>query len=267
MTLKFIGLGLYDEYGISLKGVEEARKSDYIYIELYTSLMPGLSVKNLEAMVGKPVKALTRTDIEERPEESILKKAVDKEVALLVPGDPMNATTHIDLRLRAESMGIKTILIHGASITSAIPGVTGLQSYKFGRTVTIPLPRNHPPLSPYDHILQNYSRGLHTLILLDMDVEKNKFLLIPQAVTQLLEMEKSRGKGLMTADRLLIGVARVGGPDMEVKAGKLVNLLRHDFGPPPHSIVLPGSLHFMEEEALKKIWLRVDQNEEHSGNR
>lgn len=253
MTLKFIGLGLYDEYGISVKGVEEARKSNYVYIELYTSLMPGLSVKNLEAMLGKPVRVLTRIDIEERPEESILNKAVDQDVALLVPGDPMNATTHIDLRLRAENMGIKTTVIHGASITSAIPGVTGLQSYKFGRTVTIPLPSDPIPLSPYDHILENHSRGLHTLILLDMDVENNKFLLIPQAITQLLEMEKSRGEGLIVEDRLLIGVARVGGPDMEVRAGTLLNMLYHDFGPPPHSIVLPGSLHFVEKEALKKI--------------
>ncbi|MEM3071958.1 MAG: diphthine synthase [Candidatus Bathyarchaeia archaeon] len=255
MTLKFIGLGLYDEYGISLKGVEEAKKSDHVYVELYTSLMPGLSIKNLEAIIGKPVKVLTRADIEECPEESMLKEAVDSDVALLVPGDPMNATTHIDLRLRAENMGIKTVVIHGSSITSAISGVTGLQSYKFGRTVTIPLPRSPIPLSPYDHILENHSRGLHTLILLDMNVENNEFLLIPQAVTQLLEMEKSRGERLIVEDRLLIGVARVGGPDMDVKAGKLVNILRHDFGPPPHSIVLPGNLHFMEKEALKKIMI------------
>ncbi|MEM2965263.1 MAG: hypothetical protein QXE22_07445 [Candidatus Bathyarchaeia archaeon] len=68
-------------------------------------------------------------------------------------------------------------------------------------------------------------------------------------------MEKSRGERLIVEDRLLIGVARVGGPDMDVKAGKLVNILRHDFGPPPHSIVLPGNLHFMEKEALKKIMI------------
>lgn len=98
--LTFIGMGLHDERGISVRGLEESRASDHIYSELYTSLMPGLSVKNLEQLLGKPVQVLSRTDIEEKAEENVLKLAKNSKVVLLVPGDSMTATTHIDLRLR-----------------------------------------------------------------------------------------------------------------------------------------------------------------------
>jgi diphthine synthase len=202
-------------------------------------------------MIEKPIEILTRAEIEDYPEKTILKNAAKYNVALLVPGDPMNATTHVDLCVRANEMGIKTSIIHAASITSAAPGVTGLQSYKFGRTVTIPIPQNTPPLSPYDRILENYRRGLHTLILLDVDVENEKFLLISKAIKQLNWMEKKKKQGLITPNRLIIGAARIGGPDMEVKSGRLNEISRYDFKGPPHTMIFPGALHFMEEEALK----------------
>ena len=50
----------------------------------------------------------------------------------------MIATTHVDLRLRAHKAGVRTSIVHAASVGSAAAGVAGLQSYKFGRTVTIP---------------------------------------------------------------------------------------------------------------------------------
>lgn len=253
MTLKFIGLGLYDEKGLSIKGLEEAQKSEYIYAEFYTSLMPGLSCKRLENLIQKPIKVLSRDEIENYPEQSILEKATFSDVTLLVPGDPMTATTHIDLSLRAKKKGIKTTIVHGASIISAIPSVTGLQSYKFGRTVTVPLSSEKLYLSVYDHIFDNFHRGLHTLILLDLDVEKARFLMINEALTQILQMENKRKKNLMTYERLIIGAARIGGPDMIVKAGKIAKLMKYDFGGPPHSIILPGNLHFIEKMALKLI--------------
>jgi len=35
-----------------------------------------------------------------------------------------------------------------------------------------------------------------------------------------------------------------------VKAGFVKELLTYDFRQPPHSIIFPGKLHFMEAEAL-----------------
>ena len=52
-------------------------------------------------------------------------------------GDPFCATTHSDLFLRAIKHGIKVKVIHNASIMSAV-GITGLQVYLFGPSISIP---------------------------------------------------------------------------------------------------------------------------------
>ena len=50
----------------------------------------------------------------------------------------MIATTHVDLCINAKKKGIKTRVIHAASVVSAVRGISGLQNYKFGKAVTIP---------------------------------------------------------------------------------------------------------------------------------
>jgi diphthamide biosynthesis methyltransferase len=73
--LIFIGLGLHDEYGLSLRGQMEARSCDVLFAEFYTSRMPGLNMESLERLVGKKVHVLSRRDVEEGAEETILSKA------------------------------------------------------------------------------------------------------------------------------------------------------------------------------------------------
>jgi len=249
--LKFVGLGLHDELGISMRGLEEARGADAVFAEFYTSLMLGLSVEKLSSLVGKPIRVLRRADVEEEAEQSILRYARTGRVVLLVPGDPMAATTHVALRLEAEKQGVRTGVVHGASIASAIGGVTGLQTYKFGRTVTIPFPRAEGPVeSPYSFIKDNMLRGLHTLVLLDVEAEGKSYMTIGDALKILLEVESLRGENVVLNKTLAVGVARVGSISPVVRAGRVEDLLTHDFGSPPHSLVFPGKIHFMEAEAL-----------------
>ncbi len=250
--LTFIGMGLHDERGISLRGLEEARASDHIFSEFYTSLMPGLSVKNLEQLLGKSIRVLSRTDIEEKAEENVLKLAKNNNVVLLVPGDSMAATTHVDLRLRAAKLGIKTILIHGVSAISAVISATGLQSYKFGKAVTVPLVvEGLPKETPYNVIKENSDRGLHTLVLLDVNADLGKYLLIEEALEQLLLIEQIRRELVTHRDRLVVGVARVGADDMVIKGGRVWDLIKYEFGRPPHTLIFPGHLHFVEVETLQ----------------
>jgi len=252
--LKFIGLGLHSELGISLRGLDEAKGADLVLAEFYTSLMPELSLERLERLLGKPVKVLSRPDVEEKAEQTVLSEAKTRTVAFLVPGDPMAATTHLDLRLRAEKAGIKTRIIHGASVTSAVSSVIGLQNYKFGRTVSIPIVEvGTLPESPYDFIKENLYRGLHTLVLLDIKAEEETYMTIPQALKQLLAIERKRRENITTNQTLAVGVARIGSEDMKIKAGRVGRLQSYDFGSPPHSIVIPGRLHFMEAEALQVL--------------
>ena len=252
--LTFIGLGLHDERGITLRGLEIARASDFVFAEFYTSFMPGLSTNGLEKLVGKHVELLSRADIEEKAEERLLKLAEKSRVALLVPGDSMTATTHVDLRLRAAKKGIETLVVYGVSVASAIASATGLQSYKFGKTVTVPMVESGKPSeTPYDVIKENGERGLHTLVLLDVKADLGKYLLIKEALEQLLAVEGKRHERVVSADRLAVGLARVGSDDSRVKGGRVKDLIHHDFGGPPHSLVFPGRLHFMEAETLELL--------------
>ncbi len=191
--LVFIGLGLFDENDISLRGLEETRNADSIFIESYTNLMAGLKVENLERLVNGDVVALNRQSLEEQCGEQIISAAERGKTVLLVPGDPMIATTHVDLRIRAEKKGIKTRIVHGASIISAAIALSGLQNYKFGRSVTIPFSEGYyASETPYNVIKLNLARGLHTLCFLDLVMEKTQYMIINDAIKILLQVENSK---------------------------------------------------------------------------
>lgn len=245
----FVGIGLNDEKGISLKGLEEIKNSENIFIELYTNFMPNFSIKNLEFISGKKINRLSRRELEEEDGKIILDATERGKTVFLVPGDPLIATTHISLRLEAKKRKIRTRIVHGASVISAIIGQTGLHNYKFGKTVTIPLSGNYSE-TPYKVIIQNKKRGLHTLCLLDINTKSQQFLSIKEALRTLLDIEQKRKKQVTTLNTFAIGVARIGNSSQFIKANNIENLLKIDFGGPPQSLIFPGELHFMESEAL-----------------
>lgn len=246
--LVFIGLGLHDEKGITLRGLEEARAADVVFAEFYTSALPGTRLETLEALVGRPIARLTREQVEDGAK--ILDAAKDRRVALLVAGDPMVATTHVDLRLRAAAAKIPTRVVHGVSILGAAAGALGLQAYKFGRTTTVPFPApGFAPTSPLDPILENRKAGLHTLVLLDLR-EDGSYLDPKEALRSLLRMAESKGEPDFGPRTLVCVLSRVGSPDVRIAAGPAADLVDRDLGPPLHCLVVPGMLHFLEKDAL-----------------
>jgi len=250
--LTFIGLGLYDEKDISLKGIEEIKNCDKVYAEFYTAILSGTELKKIEKTICKKIEVFSREETEKGTK--ILELAKTKNVVFLSCGDPMSATTHIDLRLNALKMGIKTKIIHGSSIFTAVPGLLGLQNYKFGRTTTLAYPeKDYFPTSPYSVIAYNKKLGLHTLVLLDIQAEKKRFMTANEAMKLLLEMEKKIKENIFKQDSIICVVARAGSDEPFVAAGIIEDLIDRDFGPPLHTIVVPGKLHFMEFEALKVL--------------
>jgi diphthine synthase len=249
--LVFVGLGLFDEKDISLRGLEEIREADAVFAELYTSLMPGLSIRKLQEITGKLVKIVSRRILEEEEGQQIFEEAKKGKVAFLVPGDPLIATTHVDLRIGAEKRGIRTRVIHGASVVSAVRGISGLQNYKYGKAVTIPFSeRGFVSETPYNVIRENMKIGLHTMCYLDIKAEEQRYLTIKDALQILLEVEKDKKEQVVTSRTLVIGVARAGSIEPAVKAGYLEEVMDYDFGAPPHTLIFPGKLHFMEAEAI-----------------
>src|SRR5947208_11771356 len=189
--LVFIGLGLHDEKGITLRGLDEARSADVVFAELYTSGLAGATVASVEQLVGKKIRVLSRNDVEDG--RTILEAAAKQKVAFLVVGDPMAATTHVDLRLRAAAAKIPTRIVHGVSILTAAAGALGLQIYKFGRTTTVPFSSaGFAPTSPLEAILTNRRAGLHSLVLLDLR-EDGSCLAPRDGIASLLEMASSLG--------------------------------------------------------------------------
>ena len=124
--LVFVGLGLNDDKGITVKGLEETKAADAVFMETYTSRMPDFSMERFEAEIGKKVQLIERRDLEEDNGKLILQAAKTGKAVFLVPGDPFIATTHVTLRIDAEKQGIKTRVVHGISIMSAIVSLSGL---------------------------------------------------------------------------------------------------------------------------------------------
>lgn len=243
MTLYFIGLGLGDEKDITIKGLEAIKKADKLYLEEYTSKLVTSTKEDLEKFYGKKIISADRNLVENKAEQTILKDAKTKNVAFLIIGDPFSATTHVDLKLRADELGIRTVIIPNTSIINSI-GITGLDLYKFGRTTTIPF-SNKNISSPYDVVKNNLKNKMHTLILLDLDLAHNKYMTVNQALDYLLK----RG---LSKDQLCIGCGGIGAEDPVIKAAKAKDILTKEFAKFPQCLIVVSKLHFMEEEALKK---------------
>ncbi|QYZ79728.1 diphthine synthase [Methanofollis formosanus] len=243
--LTFIGLGLFDENDVSVKGLERIRRADHVFLECYTSVLTGTTIERMEEFFGKEVKTLGRDDVEGHPED-FLGLAKDSDVAFLTAGDPMVSTTHIDLRIRAAGMGVRTEIIHGASIVSAVCGLTGLQNYRFGKSCSLPFPYGKwAPKTPIEVIEHNMAENLHTLVYLD--IQPDRYMRVPEAVALLEEMAAERGLSVP----VYVGVARAGSAEPMVAAGTAGDLATVDFGGPLHILVVPADLHHMEREYLE----------------
>jgi len=244
VTLTLISIGLSSHRDLSLRAIEAARQADRVYAETYTMKLD-TDPRLLGEAIGRPVQPLTRGQLEEDAGR-LLDEAEKGDVAVLVGGDALTATTHISLVVDAVRRGVPVKIIHGASVFTAV-AETGLSLYKFGRTVTVPLPEKGPVDSVTRALRENREHGLHTLILLDLDEPNKRYLTIGQAIARLEET------GEFNKDTLLVGVARLGSDSQMIRADTAINLKTQDFGDPPHAIVAPGRLHFMEEEALKTL--------------
>jgi diphthine methyl ester synthase len=243
MALYLIGLGLGDEKDITLKGLEAVRKSEFVYLESYTSKL-SCSIDDMEALYGKKIIAANRALVEQSDE--IVNNAKEHDVALLIIGDVFAATTHTDIKLRAEGEGIKVMVINNSSVLTAV-GITGLELYKFGRTVSIPF-HNKDVVSPVNMIKDNQNIGLHTLVLLDLVPEENRYMTVAMAAEYLVS--KGLDKSLIA-----VGCAALGTDGREIVAGILGEFAeqKHAFSRFPQCLIIVGKMHFMEENSLDRF--------------
>uniref|UniRef100_A0A0B7BDP2 diphthine methyl ester synthase n=1 Tax=Arion vulgaris TaxID=1028688 RepID=A0A0B7BDP2_9EUPU len=230
-----------------------------------------MGVDAKESFYGREV-ILADRDMVEQASDELMAQADSIDVAFLVVGDPLGATTHTDLILRAVEKGIPYKVIHNASIMNAI-GCCGLQLYNFGETVSIVFwTEDWQPESFYDKIISNREKGMHTLCLLDIKMKEQtienlmrgrpvyeppRFLTASLAAQQLLSIVERRDQvskqstADLTSDTVCVAVARVGADDQKIAAATLKEMSTLDMGPPLHSVVIPGHMHPLEQQMLK----------------
>lgn len=239
--LYLIGLGL-SEKGISLEGLETIKNCNDVYLEGYTVDFP-YSLENLKKALDTDIKILNRGEVES---DKIVNEAKEKDVALLVYGSPLVATTHITLVKDAIDLGVKYKIINSASIFDAI-AESGLQLYKFGKITSMPQwdeEKSYKPDSFIEIILENKKINSHSLILCDIGLKFSK------AIDQLKKASESKG---VEIKEKLVACEAIGTKDQRFFYGTLEELRKSNNKieiKNPFCLIIPGKLHHTEEDFL-----------------
>jgi diphthine synthase len=256
--LWFVGTGINGYRGLSLAAIDVLKKCDTVYVERFTSALSDSDLQDLNSILGMQVNPVQRWFVEDGRE--IMEAARTGEVALVTYGDPLIATTHSELRSRAAKNTIKTAVLHSASGIASIMGETGLHVYKFGRMVTM-MSEPQSAVSVYNNIFENLLAGSHTLILTEYshDESKEPFFLDPASVFKmLLDAERDQKYQIFSDSTFAVVASRVGMADQRIVSGRVGSLAKIDFGAGPHSVIVTGSLHFTEAEAIAALIENID---------
>ena len=234
--LYIIGLGL-NEKGISLEGKEHLRKCKKTYLENYTVEFP-YKIKDLEKSINRKIQPLNREEVESN---RLILEAKKDDICLLVYGCPLFATTHISLIEDCKKDKVKYKIIYATSVFDAI-AESGLQLYKFGKISSMPTWKtNFTPDSFLDFVKQNKSIGAHSLILIDIGL---KFK------TALEQLEKSSKSKKISLNKILI-CSQLGSKN-KFHYNSITNLKKKNIRA-PFCIIIPGEMHFLEEEIVNKF--------------
>jgi len=250
--LWLIGLGPGDLQQMTVAALEDARGADYRFLEGYTALLPPSQLKNMEALIG-PWEMRMRSSVEEP--HDLLQLAKTSKVALLVVGDPLQATTHVDLQIRCEEMKIPCHVQHGVSITTIVTGAAGLQSYRFGRQCTLAYPyRDYLPTSPLEIVLANLERDLHTLVLLDLDPtgmgEGEQQPMTPEVAIDVMQ-KMALKLNVSIDDWKLVLCSDMGTEEAKINVGTPIEISEVAQGR-IHCLLVPATLHDVEATALAR---------------
>lgn len=254
--LWFIGLGISGADGIGSDVVKILKRADLVYLEIFTSPITKSELAKIKKIVKRQFKTAPRWLVEDG--KAILKEARKKEVVLLSYGDPYIATTHIELRTRAILEKIRTKTIHAASAITSLIGECGLHFYKIGKVVTM-MKDQQSVSSVYYTLYDNLVAGNHTIIILEFNNDTKFFLNPKDAFSSLLLAENGQKRNVVDNSTFAIVASRVGTKNQKIIAGKISSLENIDFGKPPHTIIIPGRMHFTESDALKVLAKCLDE--------
>jgi|Deesub1362A_J573_1020465.scaffolds.fasta_scaffold00001_13 diphthine synthase len=251
MTLYLVGIGIYAEPSLTKEVEEILRNADKIYLEGYTSPIDPKLLDSLK--VNGEIQRLTRSEVEEGMYK-LIREAMEGDVVILVPGDPLIATTHITLVVEARRRGVDTKIFHSSSALCTAIGESGLHTYKFGASATIMRREVASSKRAYDILIENLERGLHTLFFLEYDAEANYIMSPREAIEILLSYDEEKR---ISMDNLVIVLCGLGSTDECKYAATIREVLgEEDMYRRPCILIIPGKLHFTEEEYIETVLRR-----------
>jgi len=245
--LFLVGAGL-SEGGLTEEALELLKRNSVtIFAEKYTGWF-GDRIPELEKKLAKKVGILDRSGLEDNI-TSLIGLAKKGDIAVLVAGDPLIATTHKIAYIEARKAGVDVSVIHASSIVSAAMGASGLDFYRFGQICTIPTWSDHyKPVSFYETVDKNMANGLHSILLLDYD-PKIGSIQPSYAADILASAEKIYKKGIIKPSTkvILLHNLSIPGEQKLLLTLDVVKGLRLDTG--PTVMILPAKMSDVEKES------------------
>ncbi len=248
--LYLIGIGLNPKQ-LTIEAIEGIHDCSAVFLENYTSRYSEGTLVELEHVLQKKVVELGRKEVEEGASR-LLEESKQHNIALLVIGNPLLATTHIQLLLDAKKENVPVRVIPGISILDLL-GKTGLDSYKFGRISTIVFQEeNYAPESFFDVIEKNFKNGFHSLCLLDIRSEENRLMSVQEAIGIIEKIAKKK-KAEWFSGAVMVGLYGLASKNEKIAVGNAKKLQNSGYTSWPQSLVVCGKLNEKEKEALKEL--------------
>jgi diphthine synthase len=275
--LYLIGVGINEYDSLSIGSIDILKHSDIVYLDRFTGFLSeefALKLKNILNLTDNSnhgnraeVKFVERWFIEDGRE--ILDNSLEKNVCVLIYGDPLIATTYNELIVRAIKQSVNYKVIHSSSGISSLIGESGLHYYKFGKIVTM-MSDPMSSITVYDTIYNNICLGLHTLILTEYNNDEHPkssklnnnapFFLHPKKVFDLLlEREKDLKLINLSENSFAIIASQIGSENSKLICGRIKSLLNLQIDNGFNSIIIPGNLHFTEIDCLKNLTIMIDE--------
>jgi diphthine synthase len=239
--LYLIGLGLNVE-GISQEGLKIVKKCKKVYLENYTIGFPYSEGELRDNLDIRKIISANREFIES---EKIVDEAKKLDVALLIYGSPLTATTHISLIEEAKRLNIRYKIIYSGSVLDAVAG-TGLQVYKFGKIASMPKwdeKKNFTPDSFMETVKENQSINAHSLILIDIGLDFQ---------IALEQLKKSSEKYNIKLSKIIV-CQQLGNKHEKIHYKTIKELEEFTGVREPYCIIIPGKLHFLEKQMLESF--------------
>jgi len=252
MAVVFVGMGVHGVKGIPVGAVEELRECGRVLLDTYTTpIDASRAIEELRAVLGINAVEADRDALEDIP--GILREAADGCLGILIPGDVFVATTHDAIRQEAMKSGVDVRVWHSSSIVSSALSRLGLHIYKLGFIGTLVEGPPQTAYRVYFGVAAALRGSQHSILLLQHDPARGEGIDVRRALEQLSAAEGSWRMGVFGRDRVIAVASRLYSESEAIRVIRLGDALDEDFGGHPHTIIVPGRLHYTEAEAIGLI--------------